>query len=73
MVSKTKIPVTELNVRHFSKSNFQFFFEMLNKEIDGLNVQKAIEEVSPFIKDKSVLEFWSEDYFRFLAGKVQFV
>jgi predicted nucleotidyltransferase component of viral defense system len=51
--------------------------EMLRKlmydKIESLDISKAIDEVSPFIKDKKVFEFWSKDYFKLLADKVSFL
>jgi len=44
--------------------------ELLYKRIDALDIDKAVEEVSPFIKDKQVFEFWSKDYFKMLSEKV---
>ena len=39
---------------------------------DKCDVDAAIKEVSPFIKDKSGFEFWSRDYFKLLTDKVIF-
>ncbi|QIV96806.1 nucleotidyl transferase AbiEii/AbiGii toxin family protein [Allofrancisella inopinata] len=44
--------------------------ELLCAKIDTLDIQGVIKEVSPFIKDKSVFDFWSRDYFRLLASKI---
>jgi predicted nucleotidyltransferase component of viral defense system len=49
------------------------FVELMNNKIDTLNLTKAIEEVKPFIKDNSVFDFWTKDYFRLLAEKVLFI
>lgn len=48
------------------------FFEFMNNKIDTLNITKAIEEVKPFIKDNSVFDFWTNDYFKLLTERVQF-
>ena len=55
------------------KLNKTVFIELLKNKIENLNISKAIEEVSPFIKDKSGFEFWKKDYFKLLADKIQFV
>lgn len=49
------------------------FTELMFNKIDNLNIQKAIEEVRPFIKDNYVLNFWTKDYFRLLTEKVLFL
>lgn len=48
------------------------FITLMNNKIDELNIDKAIEEVQPFIKDHNVLEFWNKEYFRLLTSKVLF-
>lgn len=45
----------------------------MNEKIESLNIENEINEVTPFIKDKSVFEFWTKDYFKFLTEKVQFI
>lgn len=77
---------TKLNLEHLqermiesgdieknAKLNKGNFIELMNKKIDTLNIAKAIEEVKPFIKDNSVFDFWTKDYFRLLTEKVQFL
>jgi len=54
------------------KLDEKLFKELMYKRIDELDVDGAIKEVSPFIKDKSGFEFWSKDYFRLLTDKVIF-
>ena len=49
------------------------FIKLMNNKIDTLNISKAIEEVQPFIKDSSIFEFWTKDYFGLLTDKIQFV
>jgi len=49
------------------------FIELMNTKIDSLNLTKAIEEVQPFIKDNTVFEFWTKDYFRLLTNKILFL
>jgi len=52
--------------------NKKRFIELMNDKIDNLNIEKAIEEVKPFIKDYKIFDFWTEDYFRLLTDKVLF-
>lgn len=52
--------------------NEELFKKLMYKRIDELNVEAAIKEVSPFIKDKSGFEFWSKDYFKLLTDKTVF-
>ena len=49
------------------------FIEIMNNKIDNLNLTKAIEEVQPFIKETSVFDFWTKDYFRLLTDRVQYL
>ena len=49
------------------------FIKLMNDKIDTLNIAKAIEEVQPFIKDTSVFDFWTKDYFRLLTDRVQYL
>jgi len=44
---------------------------MLYDKIDTLDIAKAKEEVSVFIKNKSSLEFWSKEYFRLLVDRIK--
>lgn len=48
------------------------FKDLMYSKIESLDIRKAIEEVSPFIKDKTVFNFWSKDYFRLLTDKIKF-
>lgn len=49
------------------------FIDLMNNKIDSLNLEKAIEEVKPFIKDQGVFDFWTKDYFKLLTTKVLYV
>lgn len=49
------------------------FQKMLYKKIESLDIENAIAEVRPFIKDHSVFDFWSRDYFKLLTDKILFV
>lgn len=76
---------TSLNLEHLQERMFEsgdldknikldekLFKELMYKRIDDLDVDGAIKEVSPFIKDKSGFEFWSKDYFKLLTDKIIF-
>ena len=52
------------------KLNVELFKELMYKRIDELDIDGAIKEVSPFIKDKSGFEFWSKEYFKLLTDKI---
>ena len=51
----------------------EIFLELLNAKIDSLNIEQAINEVRPFVKDQSLFDFWSKAYFKLLASKIEFV
>ncbi|MGM0520423.1 MAG: nucleotidyl transferase AbiEii/AbiGii toxin family protein, partial [Campylobacterota bacterium] len=68
---------TPLNLEHLQERMYEsgdldnntildknLFKELMYKRIDKLDIDAAINEVSPFIKDKSGFEFWSRDYFK---------
>jgi hypothetical protein len=76
---------TSLNLEHLQERMYEsgdlnrdialdeeLFKELIHKRIDELNVDGAIKEVSPFIKDKSGFEFWSKNYFKLLTDKMIF-
>jgi predicted nucleotidyltransferase component of viral defense system len=44
--------------------------ELLHKKIDTLDIQKVKDEVKVFIKESSLLEFYSRDYFHKLCDKL---
>ena len=60
------------NLEKSIKLDEKLFKELMYKRIEDLDVDGAIKEVSPFIKDKSGFEFWSKDYFKLLTDKVIF-
>lgn len=74
---------TPLNLDHLSErmkesGNFEKdiltpdeFREILYSKIDTLDIEQAMNEVKPFVKDVRVFDFWSKDYFKLLASKVQ--
>jgi predicted nucleotidyltransferase component of viral defense system len=45
---------------------------LLKEKIDTLDIEKAKEDVQVFIKNKSVLDFWSKDYFKLLTDRMTF-
>jgi predicted nucleotidyltransferase component of viral defense system len=55
-----------------TKLDDELFKELMYKRIDELDIDSAIKEVSPFIKDKSDFDFWSKDYFKLLTDKIIF-
>lgn len=76
---------TSLNLEHLQERMYEsgdlekgikldekLFKELMYKRIEDLDVDGAIKEVSPFIKDKSGFEFWSKDYFKLLTDKMIF-
>lgn len=75
---------TPLNLDHLSErmkesGNFEKdiltqdeFREILFSKIDMLDIEQAMNEVKPFVRDVRVFDFWSKEYFKLLASKVQF-
>ncbi len=49
------------------------FFSILHAAVDALDIDKAREEVSPFIKDPEVLSIWSRDFFHDIASRIKLV
>ncbi|HON39391.1 MAG: nucleotidyl transferase AbiEii/AbiGii toxin family protein [Desulfomonilia bacterium] len=49
------------------------FFEALHAAIDSLDIDKAREEVSPFIKDPEVLSIWSREFFHDIVSRINLV
>ena len=47
------------------------FKGILNDTINRLDVEQARQDVAPFVKDRRVLEIWSQDFFRDIAGRVR--
>lgn len=48
------------------------FAELLHNKIDTLDIEQAINEVKGFVKDTRVFDFWSKDYFKLLAERIEF-
>ena len=55
-----------------TKLDENLFKKFMYSRIDSLDIDDAIKEVSPFIKDKGGFEFWSKDYFKLLTDKILF-
>jgi len=51
----------------------EIFIELMYSKIDQLDIKKAVAEVSPFLKDSSVLGFWDKEYFKHLVTKVLYL
>lgn len=49
------------------------FSELLNDAIDRLDVDQARRDVAPFVKDRLVLDIWSHEFFRDVAGRIEIV
>jgi hypothetical protein len=46
------------------------FTELMNEAIDRLDVDQARRDVAPFVKDRQMIEIWSRDFFRDIAGRI---
>ncbi len=53
-----------------TKLDLSLLKKMMKNRIDELDIKSAINEVSPFVKNKSGFEFWTKEYFRFLVDKI---
>jgi hypothetical protein len=49
------------------------FFKALHAAIDSLNINKAREEVLPFLKDPDALSIWSRDFFHDIVSRIKLV
>ncbi len=49
------------------------FADLLNKAIDRLNVAQARRDAAPLVKDQQTLAIWSQDFFREVAKRINFV
>ena len=45
----------------------------LDQALDRLNLEQALQEVAPYVKDPRSLEVWSKDFFRGLFGRIEVV
>lgn len=60
---------------HYESKNTltqQAFQEQLLSKIEALDIERAKEDVRPFLKDKRELDLWSTDFFRHIASKIEF-
>jgi len=49
------------------------FIELIHTKIEGLDIDKVIAEVRPFIKDTSIFEAYSKEYFHHLSSSVKYL
>jgi predicted nucleotidyltransferase component of viral defense system len=49
------------------------FSKLLNEAIERLDVEQARRDVAPFVKDRRMLDIWSHDFFRDVAGRIEIV
>jgi len=47
------------------------FSELLLDVIDRLDVNQALKDVAPFVKDQQMLTIWSRDFFRDVASRIR--
>lgn len=76
---------TKLNLEHFTERakqshdwdqdhlSQQEFLALLLKRIDDINFEQAKRDVEPFIGDSSILDIWSDHYFKELARQIIFL
>jgi hypothetical protein len=48
------------------------FHALLQQAIDRLDVRQAKEEVRPFLKDPSIVDVWSREFFASLKARIEF-
>ena len=48
----------------------KLLMNLLNRTIDELDVEKARNEVMPFVRDRQELNVWSRDFFRQIIAKI---
>ncbi|KUG24757.1 hypothetical protein ASZ90_005432 [hydrocarbon metagenome] len=73
----------ELNIKHLeermrqsgdykeeNKLTKEKFLEILNNTIENLDMEKAKDEVEPFIENKMSLDLWSKEFFKAAAEKI---
>jgi len=49
-----------------------YILELLTTRIENLDISMAKRDVEVFIADKSVLDFWSQDFFKQIVEQIQF-
>lgn len=78
---KTPLHLTHLEARMRQSENWNrkepltkaVFLELLEKKITHLNIQAAISDILPFIRDPRKIEIWSKDFFLSLIPQMQFM
>ncbi len=53
--------------------NEKTFFDLLNETISKVDVNKARQEVEPFVKNPESLSVWSHDFFRAASARIKIV
>ncbi len=48
------------------------FLVLLKNKIEGLNVEKALLDIKPFLKDQQILKNWSNPYFLSLMADIKY-
>lgn len=48
------------------------FKNLLYSKIENLDIKQAINEVKPFVKNTSIFDMWSKEYFKFLASRIEY-
>ncbi len=51
----------------------QDFDRLMHDAIDRLDLDQALQDVTPFVKDRQSLAIWSRDFFRDVAGRIKIV
>ena len=46
---------------------------MLKERVATLNIQQARQEVSPFVRDQTILEVWSKEFFADVIERIDTV
>lgn len=47
--------------------------QLLGEALEALDVERARREVEPFVRKPAVLQVWSREFFRDVAGRIIFV
>ena len=78
--NQTKLNLEHLSQRMIESGNLkdksltkELFFDLLYDKIESVNIDQAIDEVRPFVKDQRVFDFWSKEYLELLASKVKII
>lgn len=52
------------------KLNAEHFYQLLNTKINSLDIDNALNDITPYVQDPAILEIWSTDFFRSFAEKI---